>query len=71
VTVVAGVDTSSPAYTVVVRDAATGQLVRAGRAPHPDGTAVAPQAWADAVVVVHASRQTPTGRRPSASPTTG
>jgi xylulokinase len=47
-TLVAGVDTSTQACKVVVRDAATGRLVRSGRAPHPDGTEVAPRAWADA-----------------------
>ena len=41
-TLVAGVDSSTQACKVVVRDADTGALVRAGRAPHPDGTAVAP-----------------------------
>ena len=47
-TLVAGVDTSTQACKVVVRDAATGHLVRAGRASHPAGTSVAPSAWADA-----------------------
>jgi xylulokinase len=42
---VAGVDTSTQACKVVVRDADSGHLVRAGRAPHPDGTAVDPRAW--------------------------
>ncbi len=44
-TLVAGVDTSTQACKVVVRDAETGALVRSGRAPHPDGTEVAPAAW--------------------------
>src|SRR5215212_5067781 len=47
-TLVAGVDTSTQACKVVVRDADTGVLVRAGRARHPDGTEVAPRAWAEA-----------------------
>ena len=42
---VAGVDTSTQACKVVVRDADTGVLVRAGRAGHPPGTEVAPRAW--------------------------
>jgi xylulokinase len=42
---VAGVDSSTQACKVVVRDAATGALVREGRAPHPDGTEVDPAAW--------------------------
>jgi xylulokinase len=46
---VAGVDTSTQACKVVVRDAASGTLVREGRAPHPDGTEVAPAAWAAAL----------------------
>jgi xylulokinase len=42
---VAGIDSSTQACKVVVRDAATGTLVREGRAPHPDGTEVDPAAW--------------------------
>jgi xylulokinase len=44
-TLVAGVDSSTQSCTVVVRDAATGELVRSGRAPHPPGTEVDPQGW--------------------------
>ncbi len=47
---VAGVDTSTQSCTVVVRDAATGALMRQGRAPHPDGTEVDPAAWERALV---------------------
>ncbi len=42
---VAGIDSSTQACKVVVRDAATGRLVRDGRAAHPDGTEVDPEAW--------------------------
>jgi xylulokinase len=42
---VVGVDSSTQACKVVVRDAATGALVRQGRAAHPDGTEVDPAAW--------------------------
>jgi xylulokinase len=42
---VAGVDSSTQSCKVVVRDAATGELVRSGRADHPDGTEVDPAAW--------------------------
>jgi xylulokinase len=31
------VDSSTQACKVVIRDARTGELIRAGRAPHPDG----------------------------------
>ncbi len=48
-TLVAGVDTSTQGCKVVVRDAGTGVLVREGRAPHPPGTEVDPQAWDDAL----------------------
>jgi len=48
VTLVAGIDTSTQACKVVVRDADTGELVRSGRAPHPPGTEVAPRAWEQA-----------------------
>lgn len=42
---VAGIDSSTQAVKVVVRDAETGELVREGRAGHPDGTEVDPAAW--------------------------
>ncbi|SDN68883.1 xylulokinase [Geodermatophilus sp. DSM 45219] len=46
---VAGVDSSTQACKVVVRDASSGALVREGRAPHPDGTEVDPAAWESAL----------------------
>jgi xylulokinase len=42
---VAGVDSSTQSTKVVVCDARTGEIVRSGRAPHPDGTEVDPDAW--------------------------
>src|SRR5262245_49386645 len=42
---VVGVDSSTQACKVVVRDAATGVFIRQGRAAHPDGTEVDPAAW--------------------------
>ena len=42
---VAGVDSSTQSCKVVIRDADTGALVREGRAAHPDGTEVHPDAW--------------------------
>jgi xylulokinase len=48
-TLVAGVDSSTQACKVVVRDAGSGELAREGRAPHPDGTEVDPAAWDDAL----------------------
>jgi xylulokinase len=48
-TLVAGVDSSTQSCTVVVRDAATGALVRSGSAKHPAGTEVDPAAWWDAL----------------------
>jgi sugar (pentulose or hexulose) kinase len=45
---VAGVDSSTQSCKVVIRDAATGALVREGRAAHPDSTEVDPAAWRDA-----------------------
>lgn len=44
-TLVAGVDSSTQSCKVVVRDLGTGELVRSGRAAHPDGTEVDPAAW--------------------------
>jgi xylulokinase len=46
---VAGVDSSTQSCKVVVRRASTGQVVRSGRATHPDGTEVDPAAWWDAL----------------------
>jgi xylulokinase len=44
-TLVAGIDSSTQSCKVVVRDAGSGDLVRSGRASHPDGTEVHPDAW--------------------------
>ncbi len=44
-TLVAGIDTSTQACKVVVRDGETGVLVRSGRAAHPDGTEIDPEHW--------------------------
>lgn len=46
---VAGVDSSTQSVKVVIRDAASGALVRSGRAAHPDGTEVHPRHWWDAL----------------------
>lgn len=48
-TLVAGVDSSTQSCKVVVRDLDTGEVLREGRAAHPDGTEVAPAAWWDAL----------------------
>jgi xylulokinase len=48
-TLVAGVDSSTQACKVVVRDAGSGELRREGRALHPDGTEVDPAAWEQAL----------------------
>jgi xylulokinase len=45
VVLVAGIDSSTQSCKVVIRDAETGVLVREGRAAHPDGTEVHPDAW--------------------------
>ena len=42
---VAGVDTSTQSCKVLVCDAATGEVVRTGRATHPDATEVDPAHW--------------------------
>lgn len=47
-TLVAGVDSSTQSTKVLVCDAHTGAIVRQGRAGHPDGTEVHPDAWWDA-----------------------
>ncbi|OBK17501.1 xylulokinase [Mycobacterium asiaticum] len=47
-TLVAGVDSSTQSCKVVVCDADTGEVVRKGRAAHPDGTEIDPAAWESA-----------------------
>ncbi|TNB71393.1 xylulokinase [Arthrobacter sp. BB-1] len=42
---VAGIDSSTQSCKVVIRDADTGELVRQGRAGHPDGTEIHPDHW--------------------------
>jgi xylulokinase len=42
---VAGIDSSTQSCKVVVREAKSGLLVRQGRASHPAGTEVDPEAW--------------------------
>lgn len=42
---VMGVDSSTQSCKVVITDASTGAVVRQGRAAHPDGTSVDPEAW--------------------------
>lgn len=45
---VAGVDTSTQSCKVRITEARTGRMVRFGKAPHPDGTSIDPQAWWEA-----------------------
>ncbi len=45
---VAGVDSSTQSCKVVIMDPESGKVVREGRATHPDGTEVDPEAWWDA-----------------------
>lgn len=42
---VAGIDSSTQSCKVVIREMDTGRVVRFGRAPHPEGTEVDPEAW--------------------------
>lgn len=46
---IAGVDSSTQSCKVVIRDGVTGELVREGRANHPDGTEVNPEHWVSAL----------------------
>lgn len=46
---VLGVDSSTQSCKVVVVDSESGAVVRTGRAAHPDGTSVDPEAWWDAL----------------------
>lgn len=42
---VAGIDSSTQSCKVVIRDTTTGAVVSSGRAAHPEGTEVHPDAW--------------------------
>lgn len=46
---VMGVDSSTQSCKVVIVDTESGNVVREGRAPHPDGTEVDPAAWLTAL----------------------
>ena len=48
-TLVAGIDSSTQSCKVLIVDAASGAVVREGRAAHPSGTEVDPEAWWDAL----------------------
>ncbi len=48
-TLVAGIDSSTQSTKVVVCDAATGEVVAVGRAPHPDVTEISADLWWDAL----------------------
>jgi xylulokinase len=45
VTLVAGVDSSTQSCKVVIRDLATGETVRTGRASHAEGSEIDPELW--------------------------
>ncbi|MEX5713014.1 FGGY family carbohydrate kinase [Parafrankia sp. FMc6] len=49
-TLVAGVDSSTQSCKVVIRDAESGELVRSGTAPHPEGTEIDPEVWWSALL---------------------
>jgi xylulokinase len=46
---VAGIDSSTQSVKVVIKDALTGELIREGKAAHPDGTEVDPAYWLSAL----------------------
>jgi xylulokinase len=47
-TLVAGIDSSTQSCKVLICDADTGEVVRDGRAAHPDGTEIDPATWESA-----------------------
>jgi len=51
---VAGVDSSTQSVKVVIRNADTGELIRQGRASHPEGTEVDPDHWESALEMAFA-----------------
>jgi xylulokinase len=46
---IAGVDSSTQSCKVVIRSLKSGEVVRTGHAPHPDGTEVDPENWWNAL----------------------
>ena len=46
---VAGIDSSTQSVKVMIKNAATGELVRQAKAAHPDGTEVDPKHWISAL----------------------
>lgn len=48
-TLVAGIDSSTQSCKIVIVDAESGVVARVGRARHPEGTEVDPEAWWDAL----------------------
>ncbi len=48
-TLVAGIDSSTQSCKVIVCDADTGQILRRGRAAHPEGTSCPPATWVEAM----------------------
>lgn len=44
-TLVAGIDSSTQSCKVLIKDVGSGELVRSGRAPHPEGTEIDPESW--------------------------
>jgi len=46
---VAGVDSSTQSCKVVIRRLDTGEIIRTGNAPHPEGTEVDPESWWNAL----------------------
>src|SRR5207249_2814053 len=68
--VVVGVDSSTSACKVEVRDAATGALVASGRAPHPPTnpprSEQQPRDWETAFVAACAQAGVPDAHRPAA-----
>lgn len=52
---VAGVDSSTQSCKIVIRDADSGELLRSGRAAHPEGTEVPPAAWREALDIAIAN----------------
>ena len=49
-TLVAGIDSSTQSCKVIIREVETGEVVREGRAAHPDGSEVHPDHWWDALL---------------------
>lgn len=70
ITLVAGIDSSTQACKVIIKDAESGRTVRTGRAGHPEGSSVDPNAWWSALALAMEGPSSPKSASSPAPPLT-